>query len=117
MNGALQAFAHLATIAAAIGAYDHWRATPTQRIAVVNLAEVYRQKETEFSSMLTRSTSAEEREQAMQLASRFAKRLPEALEDLPRECACLVLLSSAVVAPSTGTPDLTVRLKAVMDAP
>ena len=110
MNALLQALATLATIATAIGTYDHWVVRP-QRIAVVDVAAVYRQKEAEFTRLLTRSSSDTDREQALQLARRFAQRLPSALEELPQDCNCLVVLSSAVAAPGTRTADLTAALQ------
>jgi hypothetical protein len=109
MNGTLQALATLAAMAGTIGAYDHWVVRP-QRIAVVDVAAVYRQNEAEFTRLLTRSTRDTDREQALQLARRFAQRLPAALEELPQDCHCLVLLSSAVAASGAHVTDLTAAL-------
>lgn len=51
----------------------------------------------------------------MDLAASFARRLPQALEELPRECSCLVVMKSALAGPTLHTIDLTPRLKAKLE--
>ena len=52
----------------------------------------------------------------MDLATSFARRLPRALEELPADCRCLVVLKSAVAGPTARTLDLTAVLKTKVDA-
>ncbi|MEO8248118.1 MAG: hypothetical protein ABI589_02005 [Burkholderiales bacterium] len=98
-------------------AYDRFIARPARLIGVVDVAEVYRAKENEFATYLTTSKSDSEREKALALATDFAKRLPAALEELPRECGCLVMLNSAVVGRSRNTVDLTALLQEKLARP
>ena len=113
----LQAGVAALVAGAALAGYDRWVVRPALRVGVVDVGEVYRQKEAEFTQLLTRATGDEERQQALQMARTFAQRLPVALEELPRECGCLVMLSSAVAAPSTGVVDLTARLRRKVASP
>jgi hypothetical protein len=107
----LQGLATLIVVALALTAYDRWIAGPALRIGVVDLNAVYREKEAEFTRRVTEARTEAEREQAMQAARTFAQRLPLALEALPDECRCLVLLHTAVVSPATETADLTPALR------
>ncbi len=97
--------------AAGLYAYDRWQVQPALRLAVVDVGEVYRSKEAEFTRHLTRASGDEDRQQALELARRFAQRLPLALDELAQECGCLLLLRSAVVAPGSRAVDLTDRLQ------
>ena len=89
---------------------------PAQVIGVVDVAEIYRLKEAEFAALMTRGNSDADRQQAMDLATSFARRLPRALEELPADCRCLVVLKSAVAGPTARTLDLTAVLKTKVDA-
>ena len=104
--------------AAGIAAYDRWVLRPTLVVGVVDLSEVYRAKEAEFTQTLTSTgTGTEaEREQALALARRFSQRLPAALEELPRECGCLVVIKSAI-AGAPNSRDLTPVLRRKVDHP
>jgi hypothetical protein len=102
---------------AALAAYDRWIAGPARRIGVVDVGEVYRLKEAEFTLSLTRANSEAERETAMRGARLFAQRLPHALEELPRECGCMVVLRTALAAPSSRTVDLTAELRRKVETP
>lgn len=113
LNGAMASIIVLGTLVA----YDRAVVRPAQLIGVVDVAEVYRQKEAEFTQILTRAASDGEREQAMRMARSFAQRLPLALEELPRECGCLVVLKTAVAAPAPRTVDLTAHLRRKVEAP
>jgi hypothetical protein len=53
----------------------------------------------------------------MVMARAFAQRLPAALEELPRDCGCLVVLKSAVAGPTPRTLDLTAHLRRKVEAP
>ena len=104
-------------VAAAIAAYDHWVIRPALRVGIVDVGEVYRQKEAEFTLALTKATTDDERRRAMVMARRFAQRLPVALDELPAECGCLVVLKSAVAGATPRTVDLTAHLRHKVEAP
>lgn len=111
LHGCLSVLVSLASVAL----YHHGVALPSLRLGMVDVAEVYRLKEAEFTAIVTKSTSDAERERAMGLARAFAQRLPMALDELPGECGCLVMLKGAVAAPSPRTVDLTAHLKAKLE--
>lgn len=94
-----------------LAAYDRVVVRPAQRVGVVDVSEVYRQKEAEFTQILTRATTDADREKAFAMARNFSQRLPAALEELPRDCACLVVLKSAVAGSTPQTVDLTALLQ------
>lgn len=108
---AIQLATTLAVVAGALAGYHLAVVRPAQRIGVVDLAEVYRAKEQEFAQLLARGASEHDRQQAQALARRFAERLPTALEELPRDCACLVVLKSAVAGHAGHLIDLTAQLR------
>lgn len=113
----LQMLVALLVVSTALAAYDRLVIRPAQMVGVVDVGEVYRQKEAEFTLILTKAGSDDERQKAMVMARAFAQRLPLALEELPRECGCLVVLKSAVAGPTPRTLDLTARLKHKVEAP
>jgi conjugal transfer ATP-binding protein TraC len=100
-----------------LAAYDQMVVRPAQRVGVVDVGEVYRQKEAEFTQILTKAGSEGERDKAFAMARTFSQRLPLALEELPRECGCLVVLKSAVAGPTPRTVDLTAQLRRKVEAP
>lgn len=104
-------------VALGITAYDRWVLRPALVVGVVDLSEVYRAKEAEFTQILTRTTLEEDRQKALLMARAFAQRLPVALEELPRDCGCLVVLKSAIAGPTPHTLDLTPLLRRKVDAP
>jgi len=113
------ASALVSAVIAAIGIalYDRLVVRPALVVGMVDVAEVYRSKEAEFTQILTQTRSDEDRQKAMQLAKAFAQRLPLALEELPRDCNCLVVLKSAVAGATPHTLDLTSLLRKKVDAP
>ena len=84
----------------ALIAYDQVARTRELRVAVVDVAAVYRWKEAQFTALLTQPGSAAN---APQLAADIARRLPQALDEIATECQCL-LLTRAVLAgqPAAG---------------
>lgn len=104
------------TVAAALAAYDRWVLRPSLMVGVVDLQEVYRAKEAQFTQLLTQTGSEEERQKALAMARSFSQRLPAALDELPRECGCLVVLKAAV-AGSPQAVDLTPVLRRKVDLP
>ena len=111
----------LFVVAASLTAYDRLVLRPALLIGVVDVAEVYRAKEAEFTQILTKAlsqpNSEEDRQKALVMARAFAQRLPLALDELPRECNCLVILRTAVAGPTPNTVDLTAQLRRKVSAP
>jgi hypothetical protein len=111
----------LFVVAASLTAYDRLVLRPALVIGVVDVAEVYRAKEAEFTQILTKALSQppseEDRQKALVMARAFAQRLPLALDELPRECNCLVVLRTAVAGPAPNTVDLTAQLRRKVAAP
>ena len=116
-----QSLVTLFVVAASLAAYDRWVLRPALVVGVVDVAEVYRAKEAEFTQILTKTLSQphseEDRQKALSMAKTFAQRLPAALDELPRECGCLVLLKTAVAGPTPNTVDLTAQLRRKVEAP
>lgn len=100
-----------------LAVYDRMVIRPLRLVGIVDVGEVYRQKEAEFTLMLTKAGSEGEREKAFAMARAFSQRLPLALEELPRDCGCLVVLKSAVAGPTPRTVDLTAQLRRKVEAP
>ena len=71
-----QGLVTLVVVAAALAAYDRWVLRPALVIGVVDVAEVYRAKEAEFTQILTKASSEEDRQKALVMARAFAQRLP-----------------------------------------
>ena len=116
-----QGLVTLLVVAASLTAYDRLVLRPALVIGVVDVAEVYRAKEAEFTQILTKAlsqpASEEERQKALVMARAFAQRLPLALDELQRECNCLVILRTAVAGPTPNTIDLTAQLRRKVAAP
>lgn len=104
-------------VALALLAYDRLVARAAPPIGVVDVGQVYRLKEAEFTQLVTKSASEEERQQALAMAQGFARQLPLALEELSRDCACLVLVRSAVAGNSPHALDLTMLLRRKIGLP
>ena len=112
-----QGLLSLIVMAISLAAYDRLVLRPALIIGMVDVAEVYRAKEAEFTQILTQASSTEDRQKALLMARAFAQRLPLALDELPRECGCLVVLKTAVAGATPNTIDLTARLRRKVDAP
>ena len=113
----VQGLVTLFVVAASLAAYDRLVLRPALVIGVVDVAEVYRAKEAEFTQILTKTSSEEDRQKALLMARAFAQRLPAALDELPRECNCLVVLKTAVAGATPNTIDLTTSLRRIVAAP
>lgn len=113
----LNAVFALVIVLGALAVYDRIVVQPLRLVGVVDVGEVYRQKEAEFTLILTKAGSEGEREKAFAMARNFSQRLPLALEELPRDCGCLVVLKSAVAGPTPRTVDLTAHLRRKVEAP
>lgn len=87
----------------ALIAYDQVARTRELRVAVVDVAAVYRWKEAQFTALLIQPGSAAN---APQLAADFARRLPQALDEIATECQCLLLTRAVLAgqpAPAAGS--------------
>ncbi len=104
-------------ITGGLALYDRIVVRPALVIGVVDVAEVYRSKEAEFTQILTKTALEEDRQKALLMARAFAQRLPVALEELPRDCHCLVVLKSAIAGWTSNTVDLTPLLHKKVDTP
>lgn len=109
--------ATLFLVAAALFAYDRLVVRPAQLVGIVDVGAVYRAKEAEFTQLLTQTGSDDERQKALEMARQFAQRLPLALEELPRDCHCLVLVRTAVAGAPPHAMDLTALLKRKVNLP
>ena len=103
----------LANAAAMLAIYHAWNAGHTrQKIATLDIAEIYRLKESEFSAILMKPGASEaDRAQAIERARAFGAELAALTQSLPRECGCLVLTKAAVVGGDGNIPDLTQEVK------
>lgn len=108
---------------AALAVYDRQVVRPGQRLGIVDVGEVYRQREAEFTRLVTDAGSAstpqadQARAQALAMAQQFARRLPAALQELAQDCGCLVLLKSAVAGAPAHAQDLTALLRQKLERP
>lgn len=101
-----------ATMTAGLYAYHTRVAQPSNAIGIVDVADVFRAKEREYTELLTKAGTTEaDRERAVAMAGQFAAALPKALSEMSAECKCLVLLNSAVVGKTPNTVDLTGALR------
>src|SRR6202158_4387540 len=102
----------LFVVAVAIAAYHHTIRSPADRMGVIDVTEGYRLKEREFTDLVTKAGASEiDKDKAMAGAEAFARALPQALEELPQECGCLVLLRNAIATNTPAMIDLTPALK------
>ena len=103
-------------------AYDHYARAGALRVAVVDVAAVYRWKEAQFTALLTEPRADTRAEAtAPQLAAEFARALPQALADIAAECRCLLLTRAVVAGPpeyvAADVADLTATLKQKLGMP
>ncbi len=95
-----------------IGLYHHLTAGQRVRLAVVDLASVYREREAAFAARIGKETATEaDRVRAVEDAQVFARALPVVIERLSQECGCVVLLGNAVVGRTDEVVDLTEDLR------
>ncbi|HEY0844362.1 MAG TPA: hypothetical protein VGE12_03295 [Noviherbaspirillum sp.] len=116
-NLIIHAAAALCIVAVALFAYDRLVVRPAQLVGIVDVGEVYRAKEAEFTQQLTRSATDDERQKALSMARQFAQRLPLALEELPRDCQCIVFVRTSVAGTPPNALDLTALLKRKVGLP
>lgn len=96
-------------------AYDHFVTQPTRRLGVVDIAAIYRAKEDEYTRAFYKAAANPATQGSVsgpaQVAQDFVQRLPYALNDLRRECRCVIVVRSAVAALGDGMVDLTPALR------
>lgn len=99
--------------AAIILAYALWFAPGrAQQIAVLDVGELYRLKETQVTALLVkRDTTDADRTLALQRASAFGLEVTNLIQSLPEECRCLILARGAVVGPAPHLLDLTPEVR------
>lgn len=92
--------------------HARWLAPQTPRLAVLDVAELYRLKEIQTASQLTRrDISEEERAATLKRVQGFGSEVTRVIQSLPEECHCLILARGALVGPETELPDLTATVK------
>lgn len=109
-------------IVLALIAYDQYARMRELRVAVVDVAAVYRWKEAQFTALLIQpGTDARVEGTAPQLAAEFARELPRALDDIAAECRCLLLTRAVLAGPpehvAANVADLTATLKQKLRMP
>jgi hypothetical protein len=107
----------LLLVVALVG-YDRFARMRELRVAVVDVAAVYRWKEAEFTTLLTQpSNDARADVSPPELAAEFARALPAALEEIVAECHCLLLTRAVLAGQPEHVPDLTGNLKQKLGMP
>jgi hypothetical protein len=102
----------------ALIAYDRFARMRELRVAVVDVAAVYRWKEAEFTTLLTQpSNDSRVDASSAELAAAFARELPAALEEIVADCHCLLLTRAVLAGQAEHVPDLTANLKHKLGMP
>ena len=99
--------------AALLIAYALWF-TPARapRFAVLDVAELYRLKETQIATVLVKhDATLDDRATALKRASAFGAEVTDLIQSLPEECRCLVIARGAVLGPAPHVPDLTPEVR------
>lgn len=92
-----------------IGIYATWIAPPkTPPIAVLDVAELYRLKETQVAAQLVKpDTSEADRVAILKSVQGFGSEVTRLIQALPTECGCLILARGALIGKDKQLPDLT----------
>ena len=104
-------------VAVALLLYHRLWVAPALSIGMIDLAEVYRAQEAAFTRQVAEARTDRERDAALEQVTAFAQRLSVALDELPRECACLVVVKGAATAPPGRLRDLTGELQRKVTPP
>jgi hypothetical protein len=108
----LNALISIVIVACGLTAYDGMVAKPGRQIGVVDVAEVFRLKERQFTELITKAGKTDaERAAVASMAGEFAKAFPQALNEATEECNCLVFVRSAIVSDRQRAIDLTAVVK------
>jgi len=113
MTRAIESILVLLAIVSSISIYHFAVVERTsQRFALLDISEVIGIKQLVIADMATRpGMTDKDREQIYDSVASFAKAMEEAVAQIQRECACTLLVRSAVVK-TTASEDLTPLLKA-----
>jgi hypothetical protein len=92
---------------------NNWLLSINQpRYAVIDVQDVYGEKQKEFSQIiLKKGTTEDDRQKAVDMAQRFGKNLDAVLKTVTKECGCILLNKSALVTPEVYK-DYTQEVKA-----
>lgn len=102
---AINALVSLATVAGIALWMQHTR---QPAFGTLDVAELYRLKETQVAAVLVKRDSADsDRLMAIQQAAAFGAELGKIIESLPQECGCMVLARGAVLGTGVQLVDLT----------
>lgn len=114
MKGYIITWAASVLSAGIIGAawnYTH----PAPRMVRVNLTDIVAEHTKQLESKIKTSTTDEEKQAVLQLATSYGKRLDGAIATLAHECRCAVLNDAAILRVSgdgeIGIPDMSWRVK------
>ena len=93
--------------------YALWLAPPRgPALAVLDVGELYRLKETQVAAVLVkRESTDEDRTLALKRASAFGLEVTNLIQSLPEECRCLILARGAIVGPAPLLSDLTPEVR------
>ena len=85
---------------------------PPPRLAVLDVAELYRLKETQVAGIIVgRDASDEQRLAALKHAHTFGAEISAMIQALPEECRCLIFARGAIVSQDGVLPDLTPEVR------
>jgi hypothetical protein len=102
----------LVIVALTLVGYDRFVRRPATRVGLIDVGEVVRLKDARVLDVLTRAATTDgEKKAAVDFGTRFTAVFPQALEELTRECECLVLARSAVAGLPPQAVELTAALK------
>ena len=93
--------------------YALWLAPPPPpRLAVLDVAELYRLKETQVAAVIVRRDATDEdRLAALKRAYAFGAEMTAMIQALPEECRCLIFARGALVSHDSVLPDLTPEVR------
>lgn len=96
-----------------IAGYALWLApSHTPRFAVLDVAELYRLKETQVAAQLVKPGASDtERTVLLKNVHGFGADVTRLIDVLKQECGCLIVAHGALVGPDTRLPDLTPELR------
>ncbi len=89
--------------------YAAWIAPPrTPRLAVLDVAELYRLKETQVTAQLVKPDATDTNRAAiLKSVQGFGTEVTRLIQALPEECGCLILARGALIGKDTQLLDLT----------
>lgn len=98
-----------AVSAAMIFIYATWIAPArTPRLAVLDVAELYRLKETQVAALLVKPDATDaDRAAILKSVQGFGAEVIRVVQALPQDCRCLILARGALIGEDSQLPDLT----------